>query len=234
MKMAVEPEIETQFNGLELLMAKAPFDEAKAAIEAPTPDGRKGSIATVQHVAEARISEHHDPRARNLGSAVAENLIYCPDGKIYITSKDYSPILKHASEATEAHRQGNEFYISKNELEEIVKVANEDIGKKAEERRVYILKKTDGYGIPVKDFAKDELVRFLFKDTAEKYAYFLQTESIVKKVYVSLPSPLEKPNKPFAWALWFHGLNGRSALLAGRNLNCSYGLRGVREVASKS
>ncbi|MBD3262768.1 hypothetical protein GF374_00110 [Candidatus Woesearchaeota archaeon] len=70
-------QVEIRFGDLELLMAKAPFDQAKTAIE---KEG--GTIAPAQQIAQARIvagPDHH--HVSNWGSWTAENFIYFPNGK---------------------------------------------------------------------------------------------------------------------------------------------------------
>jgi len=230
--MATEPQVETQFNGLEMLFVEAPFDKAKTALE---KEGAK--ISPAQQVAQARIVDGKDSHVSQYGSWTAENIVYLPNGTIYITSSDFSPILKHASEATEAHRSGNEFYISENELEEIIKTAKEDRKMVYSKQRVYTQKKTESYEIPIKKFAKDSLAQFLFKDTAADYAAFLQNVGI-KEVPVWLVGAehQKEQKKPFARALWFPDLGLWSGLLGGgRDLGYGFGgARGVRNASEAS
>jgi len=228
--MATEIQVETQFNGLEMLFVEAPFDKAKIALE------KKGcKLSTAQQVAQARIVAGKDSHVSQYGSWTAENIVYLPNGAVYITSSDFSPILKHASEATEAHRSGNEFYISENELEEIIKTAKEDKKKVPAEQRVYIQKKTESYELPIKKFAKDSLAQFLFKDTAADYAAFLQGAGISEvPVWLVGAEHQKEQKKPFARALWFRDLDGRSGLGGLRGLNYYGGARGVRNASEAS
>jgi len=229
--MATEPQVETQFNGLEMLFVDAPFDKVKTALE---KEGAK--ISPVQQVAQARIVAGKDSHVSQYGSWTAENIVYLPNGTIYITSSDFSPILKHTSEATEAHRKGNEFYISENELEEIIKTAKTDRKVVYSKQRVYTQKKTESYEIPIKKFAKDSLAQFLFKDTAADYAAFLQNAGI-KEVPVWLVGAehQKEQKKPFARALWFRGLGLRSVLGGFSRALLYYGrARGVRNASEAS
>jgi len=208
--MATEVQVETRFKGLEMLLASdAPFDKLQKALEKG-----KCEIAATHQVAKARIAAGKDNSVSQLGAYVAENLIYAPDGKIYVTSRDYSPILKYASKATEANRNGNEFYVSKKELEEIIKTADEDSGKEAEERRVYILERKEvEKDMDTSKFEQYEFARFMFKDAAKEYGAFLQKAGISSiSTYLVDAKYQKEQKKPFARALWFHDLYGRSGL----------------------
>jgi len=228
--MEVSPKVELRFSNLEMLFAEKPFDEALADIKSAN-----GQLATAQQVAQARIvggKEHH---VSQYGSWTAENFIYFPNGKILATYADYSPILKHASEATEAHRNGNEFYISKEEVKNLEEMAKEDSRKKPSEQRVYTFDKTKSYEIPISKFAKDKLARFMFKEDANKYAEFLQKAGITKvPVWLVDRSNIKQQKAPFARPLWFRGLGGRSDLGGNyRDLGYLIRARGVR-VASEA
>jgi hypothetical protein len=222
--METKPEVELQFGNLEMLFVEAPFDQAKSAI-----DSAGGKIATVQQVAQARMvggKEHH---VSQYGSWTAENFIYNPEipAEVLVTPLELSPILKHASEATETHRNNKEYFISKEDLA--------DITKEAKEGKVFILENND-FKIPVSKFAKDELAQFLFDKNAQPYASLLR-EAGIKEVPVWLVDDkayVKKQKAPFARPLWFHDLDSRSDLGGGNGgLNCSDGARGVR-VASEA
>src|SRR3989344_2593255 len=161
--MAIE--VETMFGDLEMLTTTAPFDRAKTVIEY-----YGGKLATAQQVAQARIVAGPDSKVSKCGSWVAENFVYFPSGKILVTHAENSPILKHPAEATEAHRNGIEFHISEEEAASL-----KELAKSGE---VYTLKKNKNYDLPIKKFAKDGLVRFIFGDTTADYANFLQEAGI--------------------------------------------------------
>lgn len=224
-------EVELKFGNLEMLFVEAPFDQALAEIKAAN-----GQLATAQQVAQARMvggKEHH---VSKYGSWTAENFVYFPSGKILATYADYSPILKHPKEATEAHRNGEEFYISKEEAKNLEEMAKEDSNKKPSEQRVYTFNKTKSYEIPISKFAKDKLAQFIFKEAdAKKYAEFLQ-EAGIKEVPVWLVNSnyVKKRKTPFARPLWFHYLLNWSGLCGSNGLLVYYDwARGVR-VASEA
>jgi len=224
--METKPEVELQFGNLEMLFVEKPFDEAKAAIEAAN-----GKIATAQQVAQARMvggKEHH---VSQYGSYVAENGIYNPKKptEILVTPSELSPILKHAFEATEAHRNDKEYFISKEDLADII--------EEAKEGKVYtFLEKNNEYDIPVSKFANNGLAKFLFKEDTQKYAEFLQEAGITEVlVWLVGSNYVKKQKAPFARPLWFLILDGRSVLDGyGRDLGYGGGARGVRVTSGAS
>jgi hypothetical protein len=229
--METKPDVELQFGNLEMLFVEKPFDKALAEIKAAG-----GQLATAQQVAQARIVGGKKHHVSQYGSWTAENFVYFPGGKVLATYADYSPILKHPTEATDAHRNGEEFYISKDEAKNLEEMAKEDSRKKPSEQRVYTFDKTKSYEIPVSKFAKNDLAQFMFKEAdAQKYAKFLQ-EAGIKEVPVWLvdSNHVKKQKAPFARPLWFRNLDNRSVLDGGdRDLDCSGRARGVR-VASEA
>jgi len=225
-------EVELKFDNLEMLFVEALFDRALAEIKAAG-----GQLATTQQVAQARMvggKEHH---VSKYSSWTAENFVYFPSGKILATYADYSPILKHPKEATEAHRNGEEFYISKDEAKNLEEMAKEDSRKKPSEQRVYTFNKTKSYEIPVSKFAKDKLAQFIFKEAdAKKYAEFLQEAGIAEvPVWLVDSNYVKKQKAPFARPLWFRNLVDRSDLV-GVNWDLDYDnwARGVRVVSEAS
>jgi len=218
--MATEVEVETRFGDLEMLFVEAPFDRAKTAIEYAG-----GKLATAQQVAQARIVAGPDSEVSRYGSWVAENFVYLPSGKIFITKAKNSPILKRPTVATEAHRNGIEFHISEEEAASLEKLAVSG--------EVYTLKKDESYNIPIKKFAKDGLARFVFGDTAADYAKFLQEAGAYEFQVFLAGSKYQKEQKaPFAQALWLHYVYYRSERDGYvRNLYDDYWARGVRKAS---
>jgi len=217
----MEIEVETRFGDLEMLVAIAPFDKALAALQR-----EKATLVTAQQVAQARIVAGPDTKVSQYDSWVAENFVYFPNGKIFITPAKHSPILKHSAEATAAHRRGNEFNISKEEaasLEELAKLGE-----------VYILTENKSYEIPIEKFAQDGLARFVFGDATIDYAKFLQ-EAGVNEVPVWLVDSkrVKEQKAPFARALRLDDLSYKSNLNGNnRDLNDDNRARGVRKAKS--
>src|SRR3989344_8118012 len=218
--MTPRTEVETKFGDLEMLFAiNAPFDRAKIVIEYADC-----KLATAQQVAQARIVAGPESSVSKYGSWVAENFVYFPNGKIFVTKAENSPILKHPAEATEAHRNGIEFHISEEEAASLEKLAVSG--------EVYTLKQTESYKIPIGRFAKDGLASFVFRDTTADYAKFLQ-EAGVKEVPVWLvdSKSVKEQKAPFAKVLWHNGLYDRPDLDGGRGLINGYRARGVRKAS---
>ena len=217
----MEIEVETRFGDLEMLVAIAPFDKALAALQR-----EKATLVTAQQVAQARIVAGPDTKVSQYDSWVAENFVYFPNGKIFITPAKHSPILKHSAEATAAHRSGKEFYISKEEAAGLEKLARSG--------EVYTLKQTEDYEIPIEKFAKNGLARFVFGDATIDYAKFLQ-EAGVNEVPVWLVDSkrVKEQKAPFARALRLDDLSYKSNLNGNnRDLNDDNRARGVRKAKS--
>ena len=218
----MEIKVETRFGDLELLVAIAPFDQALAALQR-----EKATLATAQQVAQARIVAGLDSDVCRYSSWVAENFVYFPNGKIFITPAKHSPILKHPAEATATHRRKNEFYISKEEAAGLEKLAKSG--------EVYTFKRTKSYMIPIKKFAQDGLAKFVFGDITADYAKFLREEAGQNGAVVWLVGLdyAKEQKAPFARALQLDFLDFGSGLCADiDSLNVNDRARGVRKAKS--
>ena|SRR3989344_4851569 len=221
--MATKTEVEIKFGDLEMLVAVAPFDQDLAALQR-----ENAALTTARQVALVRIIAGPKSSISQYGSWVAENIVYFPNGQIFITPAKYSPILKRAFEATAAYRNGEEFYISEEEAASLEKLAKSG--------EVYTLKQNENYQIPIKEFAKDGLARFVFGDTAADYANFLQEAGVNEvPVWLANPKQVKEQKAPFARALWVSGLSGRSDL-DGNNWSLYVGgrARGARKASGAS
>jgi len=218
--MATKTEVEIKFGDLEMLVAVAPFDQDLAALQR-----ENAALTTARQVALVRIIAGPKSSISQYGSWVAENIVYFPNGQIFITPAKYSPILKRAFEATAAYRNGEEFYISEEEAASLEKLAKSG--------EVYTLKQNENYQIPIKEFAKDGLARFVFGDTAADYAKFLQEAGAYEFQVFLAGSKYQKEQKaPFAQALWLHYVYYRSERDGYvRNLYDDYWARGVRKAS---
>ena len=196
----VEVKVETMFGDLEMLSVTAPFDQDLAALQR-----ENATLATAQQVAQARIVAGPKHSVNQYGSWVAENFVNFPNGQIFVTQAENSPILKYSAEATKAHRSGEEFYISEEEAASLEKLAKSG--------EVYTLKQTEDYEIPIENFAKDGLARFVFGDTTADYANFLQKAGVNEvPVWLADTKRVKEQKAPFARALWLGVLNDRSVL----------------------
>ena len=225
MATKVEVEVETRFGDLEMLVAVAPFDQAKTAIESAG-----GKLATAQQVAQARIVAGTDSNVSQYGSWVAEGFVYAPKSlEVYLVSGEQNPILKHPVEATKAHRNEKEFCVSKDEF-----AAVENAVKSG---KAISLPKNKSYEIPISKLRSSIEGKFLFKEDTQKYAEFLQKAG-VNEVPVWLAGlKYQKVQKaPFARALWLNCFSYESGLFGiNRNLDVGSGrARGVRKASGST
>jgi len=179
--------------------------------------------ASIRDIAYARTMSNPESPINTNGSWTAEAFNYFPSKKILVASKDYNILLKESDKAVESHRAKTDFFLTDEYIEKLETVASEDEWKKPAERRVFVLREKGLFSIPVKEFAKNELTVFLFKDMATQYANFLLREGI-DKVSVLLAKPKDKA---FAKDLWFSRLSGGSELDGGYyNFDQENNLRG--------
>jgi hypothetical protein len=187
----------------------APFDKGKEALEA---DGYR--LISAQEQAGLRIKEGANSTISRYGNWTKEGFVYVPNKGVFLTKN--SPIVANATEATEANRQGNWFYVNDAQTES----ALADAVKVSKGR------------VPTNRFADEEVTRYLFGDDAKAYGEFLRENKID-----SMPIWLaDAQSKPFATQLWFGGLGIVSGLNGvGRGLSFSDSrVRGVRAFAQKN
>ena len=133
--------------------------------------------------------------------------------KVILTKN--SPIIKHSKEATQANKEGKEFYISQEDLDEALQDSIEF---------PYSQKP-----IPTNRFGEDPITVFGFGEFAKKYGEFLKDATINEMPIVLVGKYYVDKQSQFARKVWFWNLDGGSFLGGdGRFLRGSYGLRGVR------
>lgn len=182
-----------------------PFDEAKAELE---QDGYQ--IISLEQFARLRREQGKESHVANYGAYVKEGFLYVPQRGIFLVRN--SPIMANAKEATQAHREGREFYLTNEQVEEALKD---------------FVQFKDSKAIPTNRFGDDERTRFAFREEAEKYGEFLKQAGI-KEMPVYLASVEKKPFARQAWLLRLVG-GDRSALYGDvRGLYCNYVVRGVK------
>ena len=217
---------------LEVESIDGPFDKGVSALHTLSLE-----ISTTQEMARVRrfAGTHHDVCTN--GSWMGENYNYFQNGDILIASREHNPILKNPVGATDAHRQGKEFYLTDAVTAELRERANADVTK-ARESGVLLLtrdKVRDSY--PVESLDNEVVPLFLLGDEAKPYAEFLKSCGI-KEVphYVVGADHAQKQDKPFARALWFYDLYNRSVFSGNYNVlsNVSGRVRGVRRRASEA
>lgn len=201
--------VDVKPSRIESAIVYAPFDKAKEVLES---NGYR--IISLEENAKLRMQQGKEHYVSKNSNWTREDFIYLPDSAIAITKN--SPIMLNSKEATQAHRNGNEFYL-----------IDEQAGK-ALENSVKVPRGTKP--IPTNDFKNNEITAFVFGDVAEDYGLFLK-EAGIEEMPLYLASP---ENKPFARKMWFRCLGDRFGL-AGNNRNLYYDdwLRGIKEIGDK-
>ena len=183
---------------------EGPFDEG---LQTLTDNGY--SLISLEQNARLRMQEGASAYVSRNGNWVREGVIYVPKKGSFLTKK--SPILAHAKEATDCHRNGEEFYLTreqaKGSLEGSVPLSDESV--------------------PTNRFNEDPRTVYAFGKVADDYGKFLRGQGITEMlVYLT-----SAQDKPFARQLWFGGLDCRSDLDGYyRGLCGGRWVRGVRNV----
>ena len=125
---------------MESAYVERPFDEAKAELEA-----HGYNLVSLEQFAELRIAQGKDSHAANYGSYAKEGFLYVPQKGIFLVRN--SPILANAEEATNCHREGKEFYLTPEHVEESL---------------VHSIQFKDARSIPTHRFTEDERTSFAF------------------------------------------------------------------------
>jgi len=166
---------------------KAPFDVAKKELE------RKGyRIISLEEAAKLGRDKDsiHNEYANNHGNYhfVREGILYVPEKGIYITKN--SPIMDFPEEATQAHKEEKDFYLT----DEQVRKALEDslwIPSKSELRiptagiklgergEIKILDNLSEHGkIELSPFEDSVLANYIFGEETKKYGDFLRSKNL--------------------------------------------------------
>jgi len=194
-------------------VVSAPFDMAKETLEEQGYD-----IISLPVNAELRIKQGKEAYISQNGNWVREGVIYIP-GKGNKLVRN-SPILYSAKEATQAHREGKEFYTT-----------NEAVQKALEDSVDFPLNSKD---IPTKRFNENDLTVWAFgagdSKKAQAYGDFLKDSEINSMPVWAVDNDyVKKQNSPFVRQLWFGRLGSRSGLVGGNgNLRGGDRVRGVR------
>jgi hypothetical protein len=203
--------IDVKPSGIESGYEERPFDVAKAELEQNGYD-----IISLKQFAESRIAQGKDSHVANYRAYVREGFLYVPQRGIFLVRN--SPILANAREATQAHRNNTEFYLTPSQIEEA-------LGKNG----VDSIQFKDARDIPVETFGEDERTVFAFGDSAQAYGDFLKQARIT-----AMPIYLVNiGEKPFARQAWLLGLGNQSGLGGSRNLDYNLAVRGVRYTSAE-
>ena len=195
-------------DGPNSAIAYAPFDKAKEALE-----NKRYRIISLEENARLRMQQRKNYSVSQNGNWTREGVLNLPDKRIVLTRN--SPIMINAKEATSAHRNGNEYFLTQEQVEQALQDSV----------------KLSGKDIPTNDFKNNEITNFAFGDVAESYGLFLK-EAGIKEMPVYLANVSDKP---FARQIWFRGLDGRSELNCySRSLGSGNEMRGVSEKTSEA
>ena len=174
-----------------------PWDEIVGRVK---KDGM--TVASVEDIVERRIAT--DRQACKEGAWTAENFNYLPNGKILIAKRADNPLIPDAREARLAHETHREHYLREEDASRLQKIAQEDLGKEPEARRVFILHNNDSHVVTLLGLPHDELFRFLVRDKIRAYRDLLKKQGargmriqVLDKTYVA------KQKAPFGKAMWF-------------------------------
>lgn len=204
---------------------KAPWDESLKALR-----NKRANPINARGLAYARIQEGRNSSLYQYGSYTQEGLIYVPKSDILLVRK--SPLLNKISseKATQAHREGKEFYLDAGKYQ---KQAEQDKNKDPQKRKVFTLNKKENFEIPTNRFKDEELSLWLFGDQAEAYGNFLKENNINEMpVWLVSQDHVNNQKQSFARQLWLHYLVIRSDLSGDyRTLNYVNRTRGVQKTS---
>lgn len=164
-----------------------PFDKGKKELE---KDGY--SIIFLEENARLRMQEGAIADVSKYGNYVSEAFVYDPKTELWYLTKN-SPIMQTPRKATSAHRNGQEFYLTDEQLQ------------RALENSVQITDKS----ILTGRFGEDKLTDFAFGDVAKDYGLFLNNHDI-QEMPIWLPS--DKKEKSYSRPVWFYNLGNGSGL----------------------
>lgn len=192
--------------GIESHVWVGPYDEAKAEMEKEgfsEIDLAKNALLRIQQGKDAYVSQN--------GNWVKEDAIYIPNKGKFLTKISY--ISANAKEATNCHRNGEDFYLSNEQVEQALSDSVELSVK----------------SVPTNRFGDCDITLYAFGKDAKKYGELLR-EAGIKEMPICT---VDLQDKPFARKVWFRWLgDGRSELSCDyRSLRGGGRVRGVRESA---
>ncbi|MCD4759855.1 hypothetical protein K8R33_03130 [archaeon] len=188
-------------------VSRKPFDEALEELELngfePIDLGTNAYL---------RIQQGKDHQVSTQGNHTMESWVYVP-GEEKARFIPNSPILEHAREATQAHRDNNEFYLPQDFVLE-----------------KGVLVPYNQKPIPTNRLGEEELPTVAFGDQAQAYGDLLKDAGIEEMpIGILRRDYIDNQEKAFAKQNWFCGFNDSSELDGfGRNLCCDFGIRGVK------
>jgi hypothetical protein len=151
------------------------FDKAKEALES------KGyRIISLEEQAGLRVQEGADSGVSQRGNWTKEGFVYVPSKGAFLTKN--SPIMANATEATNCHRSGKDFYLNDEQVEKSLEDSNKVINTQISTNR----------------FADEALTSFAFGENAKAYGEFLK-ENGINNIQFYLADHQDKPFARQAW-----------------------------------
>ncbi len=202
--------VKTQINvdikprGIASAYVVAPFDKGKEAL---AKEGYK--IISLQENARLRMQEGADADISKNGNWVREGAIYVPKKGKFLTKN--SPIMANAKEATTCHRNGQDFYLTNEQVEEAL----------ADSVELSVA------SVPTNRFGDCDITVYAFGEDAKKYGEFLKQVGINEMPIWTT----ELQEKPFVRQVWFGRLGDWSELNCDDRGLYDGGVRGVSESA---
>ncbi|MEK6893194.1 MAG: hypothetical protein AABX07_03235 [Nanoarchaeota archaeon] len=195
-------------KGVSSAYVNAPFDEGKGVLENA---GYK--IITGEENAGLRVDYGKDAKVSTCGNYVREGNLMVPKKGRFITRG--SLVLAHPKEATQAHREGKEFYITPEQAEILLTDAVEI--------------SYDAAAVPTNRFGEDPVAIFLFGKNAARYGSFLRDVVKIDNMPLSFYGQeyINSKEQPFINQVWLAGLDDVSAVDGNWSLNYYNAVRGV-------
>jgi hypothetical protein len=192
--------IDTESGKLELALIYDPFDEALEALEeVGEKKEEKYKIISLPQNAKLRAYCGENHLISRSGSRVREWVLYVPNGKNKLITIPLS--LKSAREATQAHREKTEFYLTGNQLEQYLKDS--------------IDFPDESIKIPTDRLDWENLTVHAFggESEAQDYGDFLNNIGIKNLIiYAVDKDEVKKQPLPFVRPIWFRSLENESTL----------------------
>ncbi len=174
--------------------------------------GAKQKIATTKQGMQYRIKQGVDSDACTKGFWGSENFNVV-DNRILAAIGKYNPLIPYAEQAVNAHRNGNEFYLTDKVLlqgkpatQVLKEIAEQDASKPVSKRRVLDLGQAKTHNVPTDSFANDDGIVFLAREKklAEDYGLFLKNKAGIPQVTFYLPST---QSKDYTRGFWLYRLD---------------------------
>lgn len=204
--MKIIPDVKT--GKLHSAYVAGAFDNAKKALEA-----RGYRVISLEEQAGLRIQKGADSSISIRGNWVSEAFVYDSDIGIFLSKK--SPIMANAEDATNCHRNNNDFYLNDEQVEESLADSVKVINTR----------------IPTKRFGDETITNFAFGKNAKAYGEFLR-ENGINSIQLNLT---DSQDKPFARQVWLGGIGSGGSDLDGDIGFVGYAddeVRGVRASAN--